>query len=70
MKSFHCIIHRQVIAAKLEPEVHKVLQAVADIVTIPCNEMGSDRESHIPTLRLAGYLVAKCLKELANLKMH
>lgn len=40
------------------------------IFTIPFNEMGSDHENHIPTLRFAGYLVAKWLKALSNLKMH
>lgn len=61
--------------------MHKVLQDVTDMVnfiktrtlnsrifTIPFNEMGSDHENHIPTRRVAGYLVAKWLKELS--KMH
>lgn len=80
---FHCTIHRQATAAKLEPEVHKVLQDVTDMVnfiktrtlnsrvfTIAFNEMGSDHENHTSTLRFAGYLAAKWLKELSNLKMH
>lgn len=82
-KFLHCFIHKQATAAKLEPEGHKVLQHVIDTVhfikaralnsrisTIPCNEMRSDQESNIPTLRFASYLVANCLKDLLNLNMH
>ncbi|CAM4541743.1 unnamed protein product [Lepidochelys olivacea] len=59
VKFIHRIIHRQAIAAKkLEPEVHKVLQDVIDVVNfiktrplnsrifiILCNETGSDHEN-------------------------
>ncbi|CAM5121921.1 unnamed protein product [Eretmochelys imbricata] len=59
VKFIHCTMHRQAIAAKkLEPEVHKLLQDVIDVVnfiktrplnsrifTILCNEMESDHEN-------------------------
>lgn len=81
MKFLPCFIKKQAIAAKLEPEGHKVLQDVIDTVhfikirplnsrisTIPCNEMRSGQESNNPILRFASYLVAKCLKKSLKLK--
>ena len=80
VKLLHCITHRQAIAAKkLEPGVHKVLQddisvvnfiktspSNSSIFTRLCNEMGVTMKISCTTQRLAGYLVAKCLKELSN----
>uniref|UniRef100_K7FR34 DUF4371 domain-containing protein n=1 Tax=Pelodiscus sinensis TaxID=13735 RepID=K7FR34_PELSI len=82
MKFIHCIIHRQAIAAKkMEPEVHKVLQDVIDVVnfiktrplnsrifTILCNEMGSDHENLLYHTEVCWLSRGKVLKRGVKLK--
>lgn len=82
VKFIHCIIHRQAIAAKkLEPEVHKVLQDVIDVVnfiktrplnsrifTILCNEMGSDHENILYHTEVRWLSCGKVLKRVVELK--
>ncbi|CAM5151165.1 unnamed protein product [Natator depressus] len=82
VKFIHSIIHRQAIAAKkLEPEVHKVLQDVIDVVnfiktrpldsrifTILCNEMGSDHENLLYHTEVRWLSRGKVLKRVVELK--
>lgn len=83
MKLILCLVHRQAIAAKLlEPEEHKVLHNVINMVnfikTRPVNSRiftilvmrwGVTMEIFCTAQRFTGYLTANCLKELSNLKM-
>uniref|UniRef100_K7F2Y8 DUF4371 domain-containing protein n=1 Tax=Pelodiscus sinensis TaxID=13735 RepID=K7F2Y8_PELSI len=82
VKFIHCIIPRQAIAAKkLEPEVHKVLQDVIDVVnfiktrplnsrifTILCNEMGSDHENLLYHTEVCWLSSGKVLNRVVELK--
>ncbi|CAM5136722.1 unnamed protein product [Natator depressus] len=82
VKFIHRIIHRQAIAAKkLEPEVHKVLQDVIDVVnfiktrplnsrifTILCNETGSDHENLLYHTEVHWLSCGNVLKRVVELK--
>ncbi|KAG6934017.1 zinc finger BED-type containing 5 [Chelydra serpentina] len=82
VKFIHCIIHRQAIAAKkMEPEVHKVLQDVIDVVnfikarplnsrifTILCNEIRSDHENLLYHTEVRWLSRGKVLHKVVKLK--
>ncbi|CAM5073328.1 unnamed protein product [Natator depressus] len=82
VKFIHCIIHRQATAVKkLEPEVHKVVQDVIDLVnfiktrplnskifTILCNKMRSDHENLLYHTEVRWLSHGEVLKRVVKLK--